>query len=143
MDLQQQILQLQQMQQLQGLGQAGLQANLCGLGQARVRNTRLGGRAAQIQARAQKKLAALGLDCAGLKKSKREKNKKKKKGSKLEFKRVDQLWDSTIHNYKLSDTMEDEESSEYDQYLFTVRRTFDWEGKYKVCFDHMVVIFHL
>ncbi|ESZ89834.1 AAA family ATPase [Sclerotinia borealis F-4128] len=56
---------------------------------------------------------------------------KKKRGSKLEYKRVDQLWDSTIHNYKLTDTAEDEESSEYDQYLFNVRRTFDWEGKYK------------
>ncbi|KAF7946081.1 uncharacterized protein EAE97_005119 [Botrytis byssoidea] len=63
-------------------------------------------------------------------KSKKDKGKKKR-GSKLEFKRVDQLWDSTIHNYKLTDTAEDEESSEYDQYLFNVRRTFDWEGKYK------------
>ena len=42
------------------------------------------------------------------------------------------MWDSSIHNYRLSDTAEDEESSEYDQYLFTVRRTFDWEGKFKV-----------
>ncbi|KAK8905384.1 hypothetical protein QC760_006570 [Botrytis cinerea] len=63
-------------------------------------------------------------------KGKKDKGKKKR-GSKLEFKRVDQLWDSTIHNYKLTDTAEDEESSEYDQYLFNVRRTFDWEGKYK------------
>ena len=67
------------------------------------------------------------------KKDKKEKKGKKKRASKLEFKRVDQLWDSTIHNYKLTDTAEDEESSEYDQYLFNVRRTFDWEGKYKVC----------
>ncbi|KAJ8060180.1 hypothetical protein OCU04_010526 [Sclerotinia nivalis] len=64
------------------------------------------------------------------KKGKKDKGKKKR-GSKLEYKRVDQLWDSTIHNYKLTDTAEDEESSEYDQYLFNVRRTFDWEGKYK------------
>ncbi|PQE22433.1 AAA family ATPase protein [Rutstroemia sp. NJR-2017a BVV2] len=62
---------------------------------------------------------------------KKSKKGKKKRASKLEFKRVDQLWDSTIHNYKLTDTAEDEESSEYDQYLFNVRRTFDWEGKYK------------
>lgn len=67
------------------------------------------------------------------KKDKKEKKGKKKRASKLEYKRVDQLWDSTIHNYKLTDTAEDEESSEYDQYLFNVRRTFDWEGKYKVC----------
>lgn len=68
-----------------------------------------------------------------MKKSKKDKGKRKR-GSKLEYKRVDQLWDSTIHNYKLTDTAEDEESSEYDQYLFNVRRTFDWEGKYKVCY---------
>jgi hypothetical protein len=73
------------------------------------------------------------LDEAEVKKGKKDKKSKKKRGSKLEYKRVDQLWDSTIHNYKLTDTAEDEESSEYDQYLFNVRRTFDWEGKYKVC----------
>lgn len=71
------------------------------------------------------------------------KKAKKKRGSKLEYKRVDQLWDSTIHNYKLTDTAEDVESSEYDQYrklkvfefwlfanfltlVFNIRRTFDW-----------------
>ncbi|KAB8298079.1 hypothetical protein EYC80_001842 [Monilinia laxa] len=64
------------------------------------------------------------------KKVKKDKGKRKR-GSKLEYKRVDQLWDSTIHNYKLTDTAEDEESSEYDQYLFNVRRKFDWEGKYR------------
>ncbi|KAI0134856.1 hypothetical protein F4814DRAFT_2258 [Daldinia grandis] len=49
----------------------------------------------------------------------------------LEFKRVDQIWDSQIHNYKLQDTAENPSSSQYDEYLFHVRRTFDWEGKYK------------
>lgn len=124
---------MQQMQQLQGLGQAGLQThNWAGLGGAGRRNP-LGGGAARLQAaRNAKQLAALGLDPTGLKKSKRDKKGKRKRASKLEFKRVDQLWDSTIHNYKLTDTAEDEESSEYDQYLFNVRRTFDWEGKYKV-----------
>lgn len=132
-ELQQQLLQMQQMQQLQGLGQAGLGG---GLGQ-RIRPGRRalgslgGGAAARLQAaRNAKQLAALGLDPSG-KKIKKDKKKKGKRGSKLEFKRVDQLWDSTIHNYKLTDTAEDEESSEYDQYLFNVRRTFDWEGKYK------------
>ncbi|OBT65924.1 hypothetical protein VE03_05483 [Pseudogymnoascus sp. 23342-1-I1] len=87
------------------------------------------GMAARIQA---KQNAKLGLDPLGQKLKKDKKSSKsKKRGSKLEFKRVDQLWDSTIHNYKLTDTAEDEESAEYDQYLFNVRRTFDWEGKYK------------
>lgn len=49
----------------------------------------------------------------------------------LEFKRVDQVWDSQIHNYKLQDTAEGTINSSYDGFLFHVRRTFDWEGKYK------------
>lgn len=73
-------------------------------------------------------------DADGTSSSKRDRKSKKKRASKLEYKRVDQLWDNTIHNYKLTDTAEDEESSEYDQYLFNVRRTFDWEGKYKTTF---------
>ncbi len=124
---------MQQMQQLQGLGQPGI-PSWGGLPPPRRRNA-LGRGAAQLQAQAArnaKQLATLGLDPASLKKAKKDKKVKRKRGSKLEYKRVDQLWDSTIHNYKLTDTAEDEESSEYDQYLFNVRRTFDWEGKYKV-----------
>lgn len=65
------------------------------------------------------------------KRGSKDKPVKGKRASKLEFKRVDQLWDSTIHDYKLTDTVEDDESSEYDQYLFNVRRTFDFDGKYQ------------
>ncbi|KAL8906488.1 MAG: hypothetical protein Q9171_006249 [Xanthocarpia ochracea] len=57
-------------------------------------------------------------------------SKKKKRGSKVDFVRVDQLWDSSIHNYKLTETAEDVGADEYDQYVFTVRRKFDWENKY-------------
>jgi hypothetical protein len=95
-------------------------------------------RSKRVSSRNAKQLAALGIDSLGQKKAKKEKRAKKKRGSRLEFKRVDQLWDSTIHNYKLTDTAEDEESSEYDQYLFNVRRTFDWEGKYRVRSEHIV-----
>ncbi|KAI9850722.1 MAG: hypothetical protein M1838_005213 [Thelocarpon superellum] len=63
-------------------------------------------------------------------KGKPGRSKKQKRGSKLEFKRVDQLWDTSIHDYKLTDTAEYEDGDEYDQYIFTVRRKFDWEGKY-------------
>lgn len=63
----------------------------------------------------------------------RKKDKEKgKAASKLDFKRVDQLWDTKTHQYKLSDTAEDEDASTYDQYLFNVKRTFDWEGQYRV-----------
>ena len=52
------------------------------------------------------------------------------RASKVDFVRVDQLWDSSIHNYKLTETAEDADADEYDQYVFTVRRKFDWENKY-------------
>ncbi|KAL3451638.1 hypothetical protein BJX65DRAFT_304231 [Aspergillus insuetus] len=55
---------------------------------------------------------------------------KKKAGSKVAFKRVDQLWDNTIHNFKLTETVDDPSVNEWDQYLFTVRRKFDWDNKY-------------
>ncbi|KAJ5661410.1 uncharacterized protein N7477_009026 [Penicillium maclennaniae] len=63
--------------------------------------------------------------------SRREKRSKRKKpASKVAFKRVDQLWDNTIHKYKLTETVDDPDADEWDQYIFTVRRRFDWENKY-------------
>ncbi|KAF9881415.1 AAA family ATPase [Colletotrichum karsti] len=56
------------------------------------------------------------------------------KRGKLDYKRVDQVWDNTIHNYKLQDTTETTSDSQYDGYVLQVRRTFDWEGKYKTTF---------
>ncbi|KAL2218538.1 putative AAA family ATPase [Thermoascus aurantiacus ATCC 26904] len=64
-------------------------------------------------------------------KSNQQKSKGKgKRASKIAFKRVDQLWDNTIHNYKLTETRDDPGADEWDQYIFTVRRKFDWENKY-------------
>jgi hypothetical protein len=40
------------------------------------------------------------------------------------------VWDSTTHQYKLTDTVDDSAANEYDEYLFTVKRQFDWKGKY-------------
>lgn len=40
------------------------------------------------------------------------------------------MWDNTIHNFKLTETVDDPGANEWDQYIFTVRRTFDWENKY-------------
>ncbi|WDK21166.1 ATPase [Colletotrichum graminicola] len=54
-----------------------------------------------------------------------------KKKSKLDFKRVDQVWDSAIHQYKLQDTAASTSETQYSGYVLQVRRTFDWEGKYK------------
>ncbi|KAI9705356.1 MAG: hypothetical protein M1820_005186 [Bogoriella megaspora] len=63
-------------------------------------------------------------------KGKKKKKRSSKRGSTLDFKRVDELWDSTIHNYKLKESAEDEED-EFNEYVFTVRRKFDWENKYR------------
>ncbi|KAF4835048.1 26S proteasome regulatory subunit 4 [Colletotrichum tropicale] len=57
---------------------------------------------------------------------------KKRNGKvKLDYKRVDQVWDSSIHNYKLQETAETTTDSQYDGFVLQIRRTFDWEGKYK------------
>ena len=40
------------------------------------------------------------------------------------------MWDNTIHDYKLSETVEKEDADEWDQYIFTVRRTFDDDNKH-------------
>ncbi|CAK7217672.1 hypothetical protein SBRCBS47491_003242 [Sporothrix bragantina] len=61
----------------------------------------------------------------------RRKHSKRRKSKSLNFKRVDQVWDNKIHNYKLQDTAEGSADAEYEGYVFHVRRTFDWEGKYK------------
>ncbi|RDL39869.1 Uncharacterized protein BP5553_04209 [Venustampulla echinocandica] len=130
LDVQQQIQQLQTSWNLQSsLGGAAAQTALGGALRRHHQSRIAAARYKQKKLRGAAKLS--GIDGEGRKKNKKEKKVKQKRGSKLEFKRVDQLWDSTIHNYKLTDTAEDAESSEYDQYLFNVRRTFDWEGKYK------------
>lgn len=56
--------------------------------------------------------------------------KKRQKASELDYKRVDQVWDNLIHDFRLQDTAEGDTDAQYDDFLFHVRRTFDWEGKY-------------
>ena len=46
----------------------------------------------------------------------------------LEFKRVDQVWDSKIRDYKFTESVEDVKD-EFDC-VFTVRRRFGWDNKY-------------
>ncbi|KAK8159451.1 putative AAA family ATPase [Phyllosticta citrichinensis] len=79
---------------------------------------------------------ATGLARLKLRGKKKPKDKRKgkkqqaKRGTTLEFKRVDELWDNTIHNYKLTESAEDP-VDEFNSYVFTVRRRFDWENKYR------------
>ena len=60
----------------------------------------------------------------------RAKTKASKQSFSTQYKRVDQLWDTSIHNYKLKESAEDDES-EFAEFAFLVRRTFDWENKYR------------
>jgi hypothetical protein len=60
----------------------------------------------------------------------KKKEKKPKRASKVAYKRVDQLWDQSIHNFKLTETVKENGDAVWDQYIFTVRRRFDWEHKY-------------
>ncbi|POR34752.1 ATPase family AAA domain-containing protein 3B [Tolypocladium paradoxum] len=60
--------------------------------------------------------------------------KKSKRGTKVDFKRVDWIWDTTLYTYKLQDTADMAVGSLYDEYIFHVRRTFDCEGKYRATF---------
>jgi len=53
-----------------------------------------------------------------------------RRGSKVDFVRVDRVWDTSRHNYVLKATAEDPDVGEYDQYIFQVRRKFDWENRY-------------
>ncbi|KAH9826097.1 ATPase family associated with various cellular activities (AAA) [Teratosphaeria destructans] len=62
-------------------------------------------------------------------KSPKGKRKVSKKSGSIEYKRVDQLWDSSIHNYKLKESAEEDET-EFAEYAFLVRRCFNWENKY-------------
>ena len=62
-------------------------------------------------------------------KAKRKSASKKTKEDGLQFKRVDHLWDSSIHNWKIKESAEDDDS-EFAEYAFLVRRCFDWENKY-------------
>ncbi|KAI5457132.1 hypothetical protein BGZ63DRAFT_365701 [Mariannaea sp. PMI_226] len=63
-----------------------------------------------------------------------EKTKSKKTPQKLEFKRVDWVWDDTIHQHRLQDTAESSQDSQYDSFIFHVRRVFDWDGKYRATY---------
>ena len=59
----------------------------------------------------------------------KKKSSKAKKADASSFQRVDQLWDSKIHDYKLKESA-GAIDTEFAEYAFLVRRRFDWENKY-------------
>ncbi len=67
-----------------------------------------------------------------------EKKKKNKKDIKAKFIRVDRLWSTNEHRYVLKKSSEHIEADEYAQYIFNVRRKFNWKNKHmNICLDIM------
>lgn len=67
-----------------------------------------------------------------------EKKKKNKKDIKAKFIRVDRLWSTNEHRYVLKKSRKHIEADEYAQYVFNVRRKFNWENKHmNICLDIM------
>ena len=50
--------------------------------------------------------------------------------TKPDYKRVDWIWDTSQYCYKLQNTAKTAPDTQYEGYIFHVRRTFDHEGKY-------------
>nr|POE94388.1 hypothetical protein CFP56_16628 [Quercus suber] len=81
--------------------------------------------ALRLQAMQQKTAKALGRKRRGSGAKSKPKSKKQARGT---FRRVDEVWDTTIHDYKLRDSNKSDES-DYDDYAWLVRRCFNWENK--------------
>ncbi|RKF64482.1 putative aaa family [Erysiphe neolycopersici] len=60
----------------------------------------------------------------------KKKLKKHDFGSKVEYKRIDHWYDKDIHRYRVTDSNENNEMFKYDRYVFNVRKSFDWDGRY-------------
>lgn len=91
------------------------------------RRTKNGAGTPQVRAQGAGERADLGKD-------KGFKDKKNKTPDRPEFKRVDWVWDSAHYNFKLQDTAETSSDSQYDGFVFHVRRTFDVNGKFRRVF---------
>ncbi|KAH6612953.1 hypothetical protein B0J18DRAFT_470298 [Chaetomium sp. MPI-SDFR-AT-0129] len=133
--LQQLILLQQQQQQQQGGSPYGYASNINHNAPPPIydsgpRHTPSRGRRGAPRVSGQPHLNLHGLD-PNLVLDPRQQDKKRQTATKLDYKRVDQVWDDSIHNYKLQDTAERTVDAQYDEFIFHVRRTFDWEGKYK------------
>lgn len=61
---------------------------------------------------------------------KKDGEKTEDRASVLEYKRVDELYDKELHDYKICDTVPHPKTDKYSSFIFTVRRVFDYENKY-------------
>ena len=71
----------------------------------------------------------LSISTEKMPKLKSKSSPKKGKDDGLQFKRVDHLWDASIHNWRIKESAADDDS-EFAEYAFLIRRCFDWENKY-------------
>ncbi|KAL2049574.1 hypothetical protein ABVK25_010153 [Lepraria finkii] len=71
-------------------------------------------------------------------KRKRKQGKPKMKGTKADYVRLDNVWNTNEHRYELRKSSERPEAGKYEQYAFKVRRKFNWENKHTgTCLDIM------
>ncbi|TGZ83324.1 hypothetical protein EX30DRAFT_370338 [Ascodesmis nigricans] len=61
---------------------------------------------------------------------KKEDDKEKSENAALEFKRVDELYDKELHDWTIKDTVPNPKTDNYSDFVFTVRRCFDYEGRH-------------
>jgi hypothetical protein len=52
------------------------------------------------------------------------------RASVLEYKRVDELFDEELHDWDIRDSVPHSKADKYSTYIFTVRRIFDYDGRY-------------
>lgn len=59
--------------------------------------------------------------------------KPRERASKLEFKRLDHLYNKNIHDFYLTESTKSrrDKDDKWEEYIFVVRRRFDWQNKYQ------------
>lgn len=73
------------------------------------------------------------------KKGKRKEEEEKvvrERASKLEFKRLDELYNKNIHDFYLaeSNAQSSQKEDKWEEYIFIIRRRFDWQNRYQKTF---------
>lgn len=60
----------------------------------------------------------------------KDKAQMEERDAKPQYFRADELWDDEIHAYRLTETRDTTSKDAYGEYVFHVRRRFDYEGQY-------------
>ncbi|KAF8426203.1 P-loop containing nucleoside triphosphate hydrolase protein [Tirmania nivea] len=69
-------------------------------------------------------------------KKKEEEKVVRERASKLEFKRLDELYNKNIHDFYLaeSNAQSSQKEDKWEEYIFIIRRRFDWQNRYQKTF---------